>query len=106
MPITQSAFEALITDKLQQDGWEVSKSLVTDVLKAQASLAHGLLAKGESVPIRDLLKINPRYKAKQPRRTATFFGEERTVAARPASVVLKATFLKAAKDALPQSPQK
>lgn len=106
MAITQSQFEALITDQLQQEGWDVSKGLVTDVLKTQASVAHGLISKGESVPIRDLLKINPRYKPKSAKRTAVFFGEERTVAARPASVVLKATFLKAAKEAVPQTPQK
>jgi hypothetical protein len=101
MTVTQSQLEALITDRLQQEGWEVSKSLVTDTLKMQAVVARELIAKGEPVPIRDLLKINPRYRPKMPKRTGTFFGEERTVAARPASIVLKATFLKAAKDAVP-----
>jgi hypothetical protein len=101
MAVTQSQFEALITDKVQQDGWEVSRGLITDVMKAQAEVAHGLIAKGEPVPLRDLCKIKPVYKPKQPKRTGMFFGEERTVAARPASVVLKATFLKAAKNAVP-----
>jgi hypothetical protein len=101
MTVTQSQFESLITDRLNTEGWDIKKGDVSEILKAQAAIAHDLIAKGEAVPLRDLLKINPRYRPKQPKRTGVFFGEERTVAARPASVVLKATFLKAAKDAVP-----
>jgi hypothetical protein len=94
--------EALITDRLQQDGWEVTRSLIADVMKTQAAVVHEQIGKGESVALGRLgVKINVRYKPKQPKRTGVFFGEERTVAARPASVVLKATFMKVAKDALP-----
>jgi hypothetical protein len=104
MSLTQSQFEALITDRLQQDGWEVTRSLITDVMKAQAAVAHEHIAKGETVTIRDICRMVPKFKPKTAKHTGVFFGEERTVAAKPASVVLKVFAKPVAKAATPSTP--
>jgi nucleoid DNA-binding protein len=103
-PATAADFNKAVMETLNKAGWEFNQSNAREVINAVTTTAHEFFAEGEPVTIGGLVKLTPRYKPKQAAKTGVFFGEERKVAAKPASVVLKATFLKSAKDALPSTP--
>jgi len=98
LPLTQSQFATAIADRA-----EVSKIEAKRVLDAIEEVGLEEIGNAEKVKIGSLVQLNvrvrPASKARQGRNPAT--GEEITISAKPASVVLKARPLKKAKDVLP-----
>lgn len=105
MATTYSQLEALVTDRLNQDGWDIKKGDVTAVIQTMGDTVHELVGKGEAVTVRGLVKVEAKLKPKMPKRTVKMFGEEKMVAAKPASTKIRIIAVKALKDALP-TPQK
>lgn len=98
MPLTQSQFATAIADRA-----EVSKVEAKRVLDALEEVVLEEIGNAEKVKIGGLVQLNvrvkPASKARQGRNPAT--GEEITISAKPASVVLRPRALTKAKGALP-----
>jgi nucleoid DNA-binding protein len=99
---TYSEVEVAVTDKLNQEGWEIKRADVAEIMKALSEVAADYVAKGEPFTIRGIVKIAVKLKPKTPKRTMEMFGEVREVAAKPASITFaRPVMLKQMKDALP-----
>lgn len=98
MPLTQTQLIAHLADET-----ELSKVEIKNVMTALEELVLSEIGSAEKVKIGNLVqldvKLKPATKARQGRNPAT--GEEITIAAKPASVALKARPLARAKNALP-----
>ena len=98
MPLTQSQFATAVADRA-----EVSKAEAKRVLDALEEVVLEEIANAEKVKIGSLVQLNvrvkPASKARPGRNPAT--GEEITISAKPASVVLRPRALAKAKSALP-----
>ncbi|MEX0993195.1 MAG: HU family DNA-binding protein [Solirubrobacterales bacterium] len=98
MPLTQSQFASAIADRA-----EISKVEAKRVLDALEEVVLDEIENAEKVKIGSLVqltvRVRPASKARPGRNPAT--GEEITIAAKPASVVLRARALTKAKSVLP-----
>src|SRR4051812_27008714 len=98
MPLTQTQ----LVSQLAEDT-ELSKADIKNVISALEDLVLAQLGEAEKVKIGSLVqlevKLKPATKAREGRNPAT--GETITIAAKPASVALKARPLAKAKSALP-----
>lgn len=98
MPLTQSQIVAQLADDT-----ELSKADVKNVLTALEDLVLNQIGEAQKVKIGSLVqidvKLKPATKAREGRNPAT--GETITIAAKPASVTVKARPLAKAKNALP-----
>jgi nucleoid DNA-binding protein len=98
LPLTQSQLAVAVADRA-----EVSKAEAKRVLDALEEVAFEEIANAEKVKIGGLVQLTvrmrPASKARPGRNPAT--GEEITISAKPASVVLKARPLTKAKSVLP-----
>ena len=98
MPMTQTQLFAHLAEET-----EMSKADVKKVLTALEETILGQIGEAEKVKIGSLVqlqvKLKPATKAREGRNPAT--GETITIAAKPASVQLKARPLAKAKNALP-----
>ena len=98
MPLTQSQLAVAIADRA-----EISKVEAKRVLDALEEVVLDEIANAEKVKIGGLVqltvRVKPASKARPGRNPAT--GEEITISAKPASVVLRARALAKAKGVLP-----
>jgi DNA-binding protein HU-beta len=98
MPLTQTQLVTHLADET-----ELTKGEIKSVLTALEDLVLSEIGQAEKVKIGGLVqldvKLKPATKARKGRNPAT--GEEITIAAKPASVALKARPLAKAKNALP-----
>jgi|SRR5579859_6981348 DNA-binding protein HU-beta len=98
MPLTQSQLVAAVAEKS-----ELSKSDAKRALEALDEIVKEQISEAEKVRIGSLVqltvRLKPATKARKGRNPAT--GEEITIAAKPASVDLRARPLAKAKEALP-----
>ncbi len=98
MPLTQTQFTSAVADRA-----EISKAEAKRVLDALEAVVLEELGNAQKVKVGSLVqltvRLKPASKARKGRNPAT--GEEITIAAKPASVDLKARPLAKAKAALP-----
>ncbi len=98
MPLTQSQLVTAVADRA-----ELSKGDAKRALAALDEVVLGELADAQKVKIGGLVqltvRVKPAQKARKGRNPAT--GEEITIAAKPASVDVRARALARAKEALP-----
>lgn len=98
MPLTQSQLTSAVADRA-----EISKSEAKRVLDALETVVLEEISNAQKVKIGTLVqltvRVKPATKARKGRNPAT--GEEITIAAKPASVDLRARPLAKAKTALP-----